>query len=368
MKPPRRVLLGVVVLVGAGLSLLVGMRQSPPKCCSVWIDAARPITIEAPFEVVEIGAHGELGVWLPAEAGQGWRGEAGGEATYRFYAAADGPYTIWAYCLWDDACTNAVYVQIDDARKSILGNDPVYGTWHWVRGFDVPLKKGFHELRLSNHSPNIAVRKLFLTNEQRKAPSASDAAQASVLFRDDFNGCDHGNFALWRQVAGEWQVRDRKASGEADNVLVGTSRRSAIIVYERGCWGACRLTVSAQCPASPDQGTAIGIRFAVVGDDEYEEIRLSCSPDEGQALAEHVRCRQGIQETLADGPVPWQCGAWHELELDRTGEQPALLVDRGAAFRGGKSRRRPGGIGLAVYGDAEVRFDDVLVQAGRQDP
>ena len=90
--------------------------------------------------------------------GRGWCNEAAGSAEYKFYLPADGLYTIWTYALWHDECSNAVFAQIDDQKKAILGNDPVYNQWHWVRGFSIDLKKGSHTLHLSNHSDNIAVQ------------------------------------------------------------------------------------------------------------------------------------------------------------------------------------------------------------------
>jgi len=357
---------GIAALaVLAAVSLLVSLRPSPRETCSIWIDAARPISIEPPMEIVEIGERGELGLHLPTEAPPGWKGEAGGEATYQFYAPQDGSYTIWAWCLWHDECTNAVYARIDELPKAILGNDPVYSKWHWVKGFDVPLKKGFHQLRLLNHSANIAIQKVFLTNDSRRVPPDTDPSLASVLFSDDFNGCDQGNFPMWRTVSGEWHVRrpaDRKNT--ADNVLTGTSDTEALIVFDSDSWRRIRLTVSVFCDSPTDGDTSIGLRFAVADDSHYQEIRLSPLPDSQMAVAEHIRCKAGGAQVLAWGRIPWRQASWHELRLDLSGPGPSLLLDGGASFSGADGGAIGGGIGFSLHGSLTASFDNVRVESG----
>jgi hypothetical protein len=364
-RTPNKLFSIAAIVVLAAVSLLAGLRSSPGERCSIWIDAARPISIEPPMEIVEIGEHGELGLHLPTEAPSGWKGEAGGEATYRFYAPQDGSYVIWAWCLWHDECTNAVYAQVDELPKAILGNDPVYSTWHWVKGFDVPLKKGFHRLTFSNHSANIAIRTVFLTNDCLLVPPDTNPSLASVLFTDDFNGCDQGNFPMWRTVSGTWRTShpaDRKNT--ADNVLLGTSEGEALIVFDSGSWREICLTVSVFCDSPTDGDAFIGLRFAVADENHYQEIRLSPLPDGQMAVAEHIRCEAGVAQVLAWGRIPWRQASWHELHLDLSGSRPSLLLDGGASFTGGDGGAIGGGIGFSLHGCLTASFDNVLVESG----
>jgi len=355
----QKIVIVAVVAVLAGASLFMGLRQSPAEKLSIWIDAARPISLTPSMEVVEIGPNGELGLVLPAEAGRGWNDEGVGEATYQFYAPLDGTYTIWAWSLWHDECTNAVYVQFDDLPKAILGNDPVYKTWHWVKGFGVPLTKGFHRLTLSNHSPNIAVMKIFLTNDALGAPPDADPALAYELFRDDFNGCDHGNFVMWRKASGSWKVR------RPQDVLVGVSdvNEDALIVFDSEDWRRICLTISVFCDVSMDSDDYIGVRFSVADDANYQELRFSPIPGSQEAAVRHVRCKAGTVEPLAEGRIPWRQGDWHELRLDLGGPRPSLLLDGGAEFIGGDGGVVRGGIGLSLHGKLTASFDNVLVES-----
>ena len=355
----RKLLIVVAVAVLAGVSLFVGLRQSPSEKLSIWIDAARPISIEYPMEIVEIGPNGELGLHLPSDAGRGWNNEGVGEATYQFYAPQDGTYTLWAWCLWHDECTDAVYVQFDDLPKAILGNDPVYDEWHWVKGFAVPLKKGFHRLTLSNHSPNIAILKMFLTNDAFGVPPDADLMLASVLFSDDFNGCDHGNFPMWRKASGSWKVV------RPQDVLTGVSDLSedALIVFDSEDWRKIRKTVAVFCDSPMDGDAWIGLRFSVMDDANYQEFRLSPLADVQEAIVRHVQCQAGTVSTLAEGRIPWRRGNWHELHLDLSGPRPSLLLDGGAKFMGGEGRIIQGGIGLSLHGRLTASFDNVLIQS-----
>lgn len=364
MKNSRKFAGIVTVAVLAALSIYVGLKQSPREKRSIWIDAARPISIEPPMGIVEIGANGELGLHLPTDAGRGWKGEGGGEATYQFFAPQDGSYTIWAWCLWHDACTNAVYAQFDDSAKAILGNDPVFGKWHWVKGFDVPLKAGFHRLRLSNHSANIAIQKVFLTNDPLQAPPDADPAPASSLFSDDFNGCDKGNLPMWRKVSGKWDTShpaDRKNA--ADNILTGISNDEALIIFDNDNWRDIHLTVSVFCDLQGDGEAYMAVRFAVASDNDYQEFRLLPMPGGQEAIVRHVQCKSGAISTLAEGRIPWRQASWHELMLDACGERPSLLLDGGASFRGGKGGEVAGGVGLSLHSRMTASFDNVLVQS-----
>jgi hypothetical protein len=374
MKKLLRVMRGTVTwrslacaaaLVGLAAVYLAGsLRTAPAEVHTIWIDAGRPRSIVAPFEIVEIGERGELGLWLPAEAGRGWCGEAGGEATYQCFVPEGGDYVIWGYCLWHDTCTRSVFVQVDGLDKAILGNDPVYDKWHWAKGFSLRLERGLHTIRLLNHSDNIAVRALLLVNDAQYAPPGADPLAAADLFSDDFNGCDKGNFPLWRKLAGEWEVQhpaDRE--NKADNVLIGRSTDTAALMLKTRDWGECRLAVQVLVPASIDSSAAVGIRYGVRDERNYRELRWSKSPGGTGAVLRHLRCLDGAVEGIASHEIPWQYGLWHDVQIDVHQGHAQILLDNGLSLTGGEDTAPAGGIGLALYGKAEAQFDNVRVQS-----
>ena len=205
-------------------------KESGPEF-AVSIDLGKPLAIQWPCEVSIVGDSGEKGLRIAPKVGRGWREEAGGKASYRFFIPEDGRYHIWAYCLWFDECANAVFAKIDDQDKAIVGNDPVYNKWHWVRGFDINLKKGTHNLVLSNHSDHIALQKIVFSN------SATEPQQTGLVFSDifydGFDGCDQGNFTSWQQINGSWLVQNPdSATFLIENSLIGQSQNKAFIIYK----------------------------------------------------------------------------------------------------------------------------------------
>jgi len=353
-----------LVAVGAlvAISLFAGIRQSPSNKSLIWVDIADLVSIEPPFEVMEIGPHGERGLRLSAEAGRGWKNEGGGSATYECHVAEKGTYTIWAYCLWHDACTNAVYVQMDDSGKGILGNDPVYGRWHWVRGFEMPLEAGPHRLRLSNHSPNIGIMKLFLTNDPLASPLGVEVAMVSVLFSDNFNGCDQGNFGQWAPARGRWWVEHPAYRQDAeDNVLIGTSSEMALLVLPDMGWRDYRLSVSV-LPKPKSEDAAIGLRFGVQADEGFGEIRLS-RLNHTKALLKCLVADRSGERVVSEHQVPWTPGAWHNVACELYRGEVIIVLDGKTEVAAGPTSIARGGIGLALYGPIEADFDDVAVHS-----
>ena len=103
---------GLVLIVC--LFLLSAIRFDNGSTENISIGLGTPLSITWPFEIAIVGDEGEKGLRIAPKIGRGWLGEAGGEATYSFYAPNDGTYYIWAYALWHDECSNAIFAQIGD--------------------------------------------------------------------------------------------------------------------------------------------------------------------------------------------------------------------------------------------------------------
>ena len=150
--------------MSAGICLMVysifAINKEKGQQFAVSVDLGKPGYIEWPCEVSIVGDNGEKGIRIGANIGRGWNDEAGGLGRYNFYIPVEGKYVIWVYSRWFDECSNASFIRIDDGEKRIIGNDPVYGNWHWVRGYEVELSKGTHELEVSNHSDHIAMQEI----------------------------------------------------------------------------------------------------------------------------------------------------------------------------------------------------------------
>jgi hypothetical protein len=352
----HRALLTVLISVSAVLYGFSAFETTDGDFFSINVDASRPLTIEWPCEVAIVGDGGEKGLRIGANIGRGWRGEAGGQAVYKFYVPRDGAYHIWAYALWFDQCANAVFAQIDDSQKAILGNDPVYGQWHWVRGFQTELRQGSHTLVLSNHSDHVSIRKVLLTNASTIAPGRYDLV-FSNLFYDGFDGCDHGNFSSWKQVTGQWTILNLKPDEyNPENALLGRSQSRASIMYENETWKDYSLNVSLRFVHTADPNATVGIRFGVQDIDRF--YQLSWRADEMKLM----RKNGGETITLGTFGVPHSDGIWHDVEITAEANKVMVTVNDLKPFVISIEDTISGGIGFCLEGDLEAHFDNIHVR------
>ncbi len=362
----KRLLKTGVFTVIVGAALYAGVRLEPKTVRNIWIDISRPVAIKLPFDIVEISENAERGLWIGPSIGRGWIGEAEGEALYKFVVPSDGKYYWWAYCMWHDECTNAIYAQINDMQKVIVGNDSVFNEWHWVRGFGVDLEKGMHRLVLSNHSDNIAVLKLCLTN----SPTAYPGENAPVmidLFFDGFDGCDDGNFSMWKQHSGSWQVEHPENQKDpAKKNLIGRSYDEALITLQIEQCEEYSLNVSVKSFATIDSKSAVGICFGMEDAMHYYQLRVSGLTNDRQATMQLIKKNGHKTDILESFNVPWAPEVWHEVELDIYADNVLIRVNGSVGKRIAFQSTEKSGIGLQLHGQIEACFDNVHVRSRRK--
>jgi len=330
------------------------------------IDTSKPESIEWPFEIAVVGDIGEKGLRIAPKIGRGWRGEAAGQAAYRFYIPKNDTYNIWAYCLWFDECANAVFAQIDDMDKAILGNDPIYNQWHWVRGFSVNLRRGTHTIVLSNHSDHIALRKVLFTNSDSLTPEDRTPV-FSDIFYDGFDGCDRGNFDKWQVLTGHWTVESTTQSNSAaQNALLGQSEDTALIIHQGDTWSNYTLNAAVKTIPSQDSNAVVALCFAV--NDPHNYHQLSWQRDEEAGTAKMRLCSKTSETTklLAEFEVPWHENRWHHLEIAINEKAVTIKIDDGAPVAISVNHRIGGGIGLCLEGKIRACFDNIHVTKSGQ--
>ena len=347
------------------LYLFSAVEMENLKIHNVEIDAGLPLAVVWPCEVSVVGDEGEKGLRIAPKIGRGWRGEAGGTANYRFFVPAEGRYTMWVYCLWYDECANAIFAKVDDMEKVILGNDPVYKQWHWVRGISVDLQAGTHTLELSNHSDHIAVQKLFLAGSPLATPDDCEVV-FSDIFYDGFDGCDQGNFAQWRQVSGKWQVHNPfDQTCIIENSLVAHSQGHALIVYENKRWTDYAVNVSAQLLEQKSPNATAGICFGLQSEREYYLLKWSGVADENRVIMQVVKQSPDKEEILAQVEHRWDSGKWHGIEIMPGQDSIVIAVDGDIAMRVAVKEQISGGIGLWLSGELSYCWDNVHVRQNR---
>lgn len=358
----KTLLTSLVIILGSGAWLFSALRLEERQIHNLQIPLGQPHEIVWPCEVAIVGDLGENGLRIGANIGRGWRGEAAGHARYRFYVPADGTYTLWAYVDWFDECANAVYVQFDEADKIILGNDPVYQQWHWVRGIDTKLSKGTHVLTLSNHSDHIALETLFLSSSPHALPDQSEHV-FSDIFYEGFDGCDQGNFNQWDAVSGKWQVLnpfDEMAFNQ--NILVNRTETDAILVCPQRVKPHMSIQVSIFHSEEPDNLMQAGIRFGIEDDTNYYHLSWRDT---------HVRLyrfNNGTKKLLSEFTSPFIAGKWHDITIALHVGHCEITIDQEETQTIATADPIVGQIALTAQKQTSIYFDNIHIRENNDAP
>jgi hypothetical protein len=357
---------GIPRLLGPGLCVLVygysAVDTTAGRVFSVQVDLSRPESIVWPCEIAVVGDMGERGLRIGPRVGAGWKGQAGGRATYRFYVPQDGNYCLWAYARWFDKCTNAMFARVDNQDRALIGNDPVYRKWHWVRGFSLWLPQGPHILELSNHSDDVSLQKILLVNSSVVLPEDCPIIFSDVFY-DGFDGCHVGNFSSWDIRGGRWTVeKPPPADAYVDNALVGRSTDSALVLYEAKDWSDYLLHAAFKPMISEDSRATAALLFGLQAPDRFYQLRWRPTNEAGGALVQLCRQADGETEVLAAAHVVCAPDAWHDVEIVLRGRTIEVGLDGAGIIERAAEQNISGGIGFLLEGQATVYFDDVHVR------
>jgi len=352
----------LVIFVCIGIYGYSAVDTNTGQMYNISIDAGKPLSIVWPVEVAVVGDNGEKGLRIGPKIGRGWRGEAGGEASYKFYIPQDNKYYIWAYCLWFDECANAIFAKFDDSDKAIIGNDPIYKQWHWVRGFNIHLGKGTHTLVLSNHSDHISLQKLLFTNSTSATPEDC-TLMFSDIFYDGFDGCDRGNFANWEIISGNWIVQDpSQEMCLTENALIGKSTDSSFILYKGDDWSNYSLNVVFQPILSENAEGTVGICFGVKDSNQYHKLTWNRIEKPEVCKMQISRKTNEITKILSDFEIPWKTNRWHQVEIALNNNGIVVRMDDAKTIVTPIDYKIIGGIGFRLEGNLTACFDDVHIR------
>lgn len=331
---------------------------------SVAVELARPMSIVWPMEVAIAGDAGEKALRIGPKVGRGWKGEAGGQAEYKFYIPKAGKYYVWFYSLWFDECSNTVFVRIDNNEKIILGNDPVYNQWHWGRGFDVYLEQGTHRMMVSNHSDHVAIQKILFINSQTTRPGDSSVV-FSDIFYEGFDGCDQGNFSQWDEFTGQWMVTNPvDQMNFSENVLLGNANNGkAFILYKPNPWADYSLNLKLKADLSGASGKGIAVCFGAKDKDRYYKLQFEKAKADGKALA-MIIYKDGSDEKIIESfEVNWHDDKWGRLEISLLEGCIGINFGDKAKTKVKWDKEIRGTVGFELKGETVGFFDDIHVRA-----
>ncbi|MFC1676506.1 family 16 glycoside hydrolase [Planctomycetota bacterium] len=338
------------------------IKTNEAKNLGINIDMDKPLSVVWPCEVSIVGDMGEKGLRIAPKIGRGWLGEAGGEASYKFYVPRDGKYHIWMHCLWFDECSNAIFAKIDDLDKAIIGNDPIYNQWHWVRGFDLMMAKGTHTLLLLNHSDHISVQKILFTSSATMTPEDCSLV-FSDIFYEGFDGCDEGNFSNWQIISGKWLVQNFTEQPHLfENDLIGKSESEAFIMYEGNSWSNYSFNIDIKPTESKDPNAAIGICFGVVDKDHYYQLKWHFLDEINKARFK-ISTKAGKEVSiLANFEILWTPDQWHTIEITLNPDTIIVAADKFRPVEVPVNSKIIGGIGLSLEGEMTAYFDNIHIR------
>ena len=98
-------------------------------------------------------AAGGAVIVVPFGSGRGEKGGKvidNGSATYEITISKDGKYRLNARVFWKNGDWNSFFYGWDDDEPKLLGNDEVFGKWHWIQTEPKPFKAGKHTLTIRN--------------------------------------------------------------------------------------------------------------------------------------------------------------------------------------------------------------------------
>ena len=147
------------------------------------IEAETASAVEAPFAVVAADTPGmkpgASGGYLEIPPGKGKPPEDKekiAKAVFNFEVAEEGSFVLWLRVWCDGECNNSFNAKFDDGPRFLIGEDPTFKVWKWVK-YPVPrnapltkLAAGSHTLTLYHRQDGIRVDQILLTTDKRYVP------------------------------------------------------------------------------------------------------------------------------------------------------------------------------------------------------
>lgn len=355
----RGILTTVFIASIAALSVV----RVPNQDQAIVLEAESYADIKSPMVLArnDRKASGNAHVSLPLGAGQGWRGTGGGEVSYRIETRGPGNYHIWARALWKDGCTNAMFLSANNGARVVLGNDAIFGQWHWTKAAPLPLVKGTNILKLSNHSDGTAIDKLVVTDNPLYLPEG--LGDGITQFTDGFAGCDADNTGSWSFDTGNWRVVPGVGDSEsgANDCLAQWDPQGGLARGGYSVWkdyeGTAKMMLSAP-------GTA-GFAFFDIGSETRFQLNLEI--DERHAKIQLVRVAGGKRWVVAEATdAPCSLDTWYELGYRFELGKGVALLDGEPLFEFDLLGEREGGIALVTENTGGVYFDNVEIKFDRE--
>ena len=323
------------------------------------LSIAEGAEVAAPFILREnAAAVGGIALVLP----KGTRtDEHKGKARLTLNSQTAGSYNAWARGLWRDTCSNSFSLKSGEAPEQVVGNDDVFGVWHWVPAGKHNLIAGKNTITITEREDGIEIDQVLFTRDPGFQPtgpvSPIGCARGIRRFADTFNRSpDHGNDG-WDMLSGDWHIAFSFDPNRIPNqyALEGKPTQGEAMALVQGApWYGCRLSFS----FSPSQ------------DGKYGAV-LDRSLDGKSALLAAFEISKGHASLSVEGAgsasAPLDISAWmrlnqwHRVVIERWAWVLRISVDDRPVLTRVDLAPRAGKVGFFVSAGSAA-FDDLELE------
>ena len=154
-----------VIILSAILFIISSSIKEKGSNEYIWIEAENADYVIAPLyiESNEEASGGKVVVFKEAHHNYS------GIAKYTVSVKKEGTYCFWGRCLWKDACANRFTIRHDN-RNYNLGEDHIFGRWHWVKGPSLHFRQGINEVFLVSDEAYSQIDEILLTMDMEYVP------------------------------------------------------------------------------------------------------------------------------------------------------------------------------------------------------
>jgi len=360
--------LGLLALAGCGRDLepltpsatgAAGRSATRPPD-ALRIDAEQATGVEAPFRLEADSASGARKILaLPqgtlTGARRGW-------AMFRLRPRESGAYHAWLRARWTDACGNSVRLRVGAHRERVIGQDAVYGIWHWVPAGTWSLAKDEQTAILTGNEDGVAVDQLLFTRDAAFVPRGrlgrSQASPGVRRFGDDFSRSPGHGLDGW-ETNGDWRIAftfDPNRIPYQYSLTGRAAGRPALARLQGPPWRGLRLAFSLSPLEEGDCGAALDLPDDPATDSEG--LRIGFRVNDGTASLHLTGAGPADARPLADA---FRLRQWHRVVVERWAWMLRVRLDGRTVIERADAPPAGGGVGLFVANGAAA-FDDVTVE------
>ncbi len=301
---------------------------------------------------------------LDAQASEGGHlelvaGSRDGAALYEVEVDEPGRYTLWARTRWVNACRDMVRISVNGQHHSILGNDSLYGEWHWVRGRSYPFNAGTNTITVRDTGPfeahflPVQIDRFLLTNQDEDEARAFAERQlqgsGGPLLSDDFAGDWRRR---WTRVEGRWERRDPLALVFVAQATPGRG----LLLAGAPSWSDYSVKAAERVAGRGALGVVLGYR------EDGDHVLARLRRDGAATHVELVAVAAGQESMLAAAPLTLEPGTWVRLRAEAVGEVLQVVLNERVVLQA-DGVRAVGRVGLYSDDLPGAAFDDVEVRA-----